>query len=158
MKQNFILKKITVLIFVYFYSTILFAQENQNSLQKEAYSYEELKSELIKNNPQLLSLQEEYFRSTLDVKDAWWNLGPTVDLQLSGTYMTNPPVDAVYLNVDELLNSVNWPNGTKPNGQGEYVKVYDGMENTLYNIELSLMQPLFTWGKITNSIIKSLYY
>ncbi len=152
MKQNFILKKITVLIFVYFCSTILFAQENQNSLQKETYSYEELKSELIKNNPQLLSLQEEYFRSTLDVKDAWWNLGPTVDLQLSGTYMTNPPVDAVYLNVDELLNSVNWPNGTKPNGQGEYVKVYDGMENTLYNIELSLMQPLFTWGKITNSI------
>ena len=66
MKQNFILKKITVLIFVYFCSTILFAQENQNSLQKEAYSYEELKSELIKNNPQLLSLQEEYFRSTLD--------------------------------------------------------------------------------------------
>ena len=50
MKQNFILKKITVLIFVYFYSTILFAQENQNSLQKEAYSYEELKSELIKND------------------------------------------------------------------------------------------------------------
>jgi outer membrane protein TolC len=42
------------------------------------------------------------------------------------------------------------------NGQtaprGQYIKVYEGMEKTLYNFELSLLQPLFTWGKIPNSI------
>ena len=37
-----------------------------------------------------IKLQEEYRRSILDLKDAWWGLGPTVDLQASGTYMVNP--------------------------------------------------------------------
>lgn len=146
MKQKLTYKKI-FFIFSFFVCTgILSAQE------EKTYSYEDLKSELFKNNPQLLSLQEEYFRSTLDVKDAWASLGPTIDLQLSGTYMLNPPVDPIYLNVDELFGAIQWPNGIKPNGQGQYVKIYDGMENTMYNIQLSLMQPLFTWGKIGNSI------
>lgn len=136
-----------LIVFSLFVSTaVLCAQE------EKIYTYDDLKSELFKNNPQLLSLQEEYFRSTLDVKDAKASLGPTVDFQLSGTYMFNPPVDPIYLNVDELFGAMQWPEGVKPNGQGQYVKIYDGMENTMYNIQLSVMQPLFTWGKIGNSI------
>jgi outer membrane protein TolC len=146
MKQKLIYKKIFFIFSFFVCTAYLGAQE------EKTYSYEDLKSELFKNNPQLLSLQEEYFRSTLDVKDAWASLGPTIDLQLSGTYMLNPPVDPIYLNVDELFGAIQWPNGIKPNGQGQYVKIYDGMENTMYNIQLSLMQPLFTWGKIGNSI------
>ena len=146
MKQKLTYKKI-FFIFSFFVCTVFLSAQ-----EEKTYSYEDLKSELFKNNPQLLNLQEEYFRSTLDVKDAWASLGPTIDLQLSGTYMLNPPVDPIYLNVDELFGAIQWPNGIKPNGQGQYVKIYDGMENTMYNIQLSLMQPLFTWGKIGNSI------
>lgn len=117
-----------------------------------AYSFEELKMSILANNPEILKLQQEYERSLLDVKDAIGGLGPTVDLQISGTYMLNPPVDAIYLNVDDVLNSIEWPAGLKPTGTGQYLKVYDGMENTLYNFELSVMQPIFTWGKITNAV------
>ena len=97
-------------------------------------------------------MQEEYRRSELDVKDAWGGLGPTIDLQVSGTYMLNPPVDAIYLNVDDVVNSIQWPASSRPSSTGQYVKIYDGMENTLYSVQFTLTQPLFTWGKLGNAI------
>ena len=121
-------------------------------LQPQTYTFLDLQRQMEQNNPDLLSLQEEYRRSRLDVQDAWAGLGPTVDLQVSGTYMFNPPVGAMYINVDELLDSITWPSGVKPSS-GQYVKIYDGMEPTLYNFQLSITQPVFTWGKLENAII-----
>ena len=115
------------------------------------YNLEDLLSATHMNHPELLKLQEEYKRSLLDVKDAWWSLGPTVDLQASGTYMLNPPLGAMYINTDDIINAIQW-NGVKPRNSGQRIKIYDGMENTLYNFELTLTQPVFTWGKITNAI------
>ena len=115
------------------------------------YNLEDLLSATHMNHPELLKLQEEYKRSLLDVKDAWWSLGPTVDLQASGTYMLNPPLGAMYVNTDDIINAIQW-NGVKPRNSGQRIKIYDGMENTLYNFELTLTQPVFTWGKITNAI------
>lgn len=117
-----------------------------------AYSLSELQTAMSANNPELLKLQEEYARSLLDVKDAKAGFGPTVDLQISGTYMFNPLIDAVYLNVDDIINSIQWPSGLKPESSGQYIKLYDGMENTLYNFQLSLLQPIFTWGKLINAV------
>ena len=115
------------------------------------YTLDTLLTATNQNHPELLKLQEEYRRSLLDVKDARAGLGPSIDLQVSGTYMVNPPVDAIYLNVDEIVNSIQW-NGIKPQSRGQRIKIYDGMENTLYNFQLSLTQPIFTWGKITNAV------
>jgi len=115
------------------------------------YSMEMLLYATQQNHPELLKLQEEYKRSLLDVKDAWASLGPTLDLQASGTYMLNPPVGPMYINTDDIINSIQW-NGVAPARSGQYIKVFDGMENTLYNFELTLTQPIFTWGKITNAI------
>ena len=115
------------------------------------YNLEDLLSATQMNHPELLKLQEEYKRSLLDVKDAWWSLGPTVDLQASGTYMLNPPLGAMYINTDDIINAIQW-NGVKPRNSGQRIKIYDGMENTLYNFEFTLTQPVFTWGKITNAI------
>ena len=124
----------------------LWAQESQS-----LYSLETLLDATNHNHPELLKLQEEYRRSLLDVKDAWWNLGPTVDFQGSGTYMVNPPVGAMYINADDIINSISW-NGAKPRNSGQRIKVFDGMENTLYNFQIDITQPIFTWGKITNAI------
>lgn len=119
---------------------------------KRLFTLEELKYAIGINNTELKNLQEEYKRSQYDVQDAWAGYGPTVDLQISGTYMVNPPVSAIYFNVDDLLNQINWPAGIKPTSGGQYVKLYDGMENTMFNAQLSLQQPIFTWGKITNAV------
>ena len=118
---------------------------------QEEYSLDTLLIATQQNHPELLKLQEEYKRSLLDVKDAQASLGPTVDLQASGTYMLNPPVGAIYVNTDDIINSINW-NGAVPTRGNQYVKVYDGMEPTLYSFDLTLTQPVFTWGKISNSI------
>ena len=143
-----------ILIFSFF---PLLAQDDVSAKDLESfitssYTMNDLQLQMELNNPDLLSLQEEYGRSRLDYQDAWAGLGPTVDLQMSGTYMFNPPVDAVYLNVDDILGSINWPSGTKPTS-GQYVKIYDGMEPTNYNFQLTITQPVFTWGKLENAII-----
>ena len=77
--------------------------EQSPEATSETYTLESLLDATKQNHPELLKLQEEYKRSLLDVQDAWWALGPTVDMQISGTYMVNPPVGPVYLNVDELF-------------------------------------------------------
>ena len=115
------------------------------------YTLDTLLTATTQNHPELLKLEEEYRRSILDVKDAWWSLGPTVDLQASGTYMVKPPLGAMYINSDDIINAIQW-NGTKPRNSGQRIKIYDGMENTLYNFQLDVTQPIFTWGKITNAI------
>ena len=134
----------------------LWSQEAEVEAEAETpvtnlYNLEDLLSATQMNHPELLKLQEEYKRSLLDVKDAWWSLGPTVDLQASGTYMLNPPLGAMYINTDDIINAIQW-SGVKPRNSGQRIKIYDGMENTLYNFELTLTQPVFTWGKITNAI------
>ncbi len=118
------------------------------SLNARSFTLEDLKSSLHSNNPEIKTVQEEYNRSVLDYKDALAGMGPKIDLTISGTYMVNPPVGSLSINVDDIINSVNWPEGTSPSSSGQYVKIYDGMENTYYNFGLTLEQPLFTWGKL----------
>lgn len=142
MKKRFFIVSLQIL----FLSTFSF-----NKTQVFAYSFEELKNAMISNNPEILKLEEQYLQSQLDYKDAQSGFFPTIDLQVSGTYMVNLPVDAIYLNVDQIIDSINWPSNMKPAKGNQYVKVFDGMENTLYQFELNLTQPLFTWGKITNA-------
>ena len=120
----------------------------------QSYSLDDLLSVTQKNHPELLKLQEEYQRSILDVKDAVAGFEPSIDLQASGTYMAKPPVEAIYVNTDQIYSAMQLPpmmtGGTTP--PSNEVKVYDGMEKTLYQLEFSLTQPIFTWGKISNSV------
>ncbi len=144
--------KIKKLIFTFaLFSTILVSANSQTEETSSAYTLDTLLSVTRQNHPELLKLQEEYRRSLLDVKDAWWSLGPTVDLQASGTYMVNPPLGAMYVNSDDIIDAIQW-DGLKPRNSAQRIKIYDGMENTLYNLQLDVTQPIFTWGKITNAI------
>lgn len=129
-------------------STLIFLTFFLNA--EALYNLEYLKSAIENHNPDLLLAKEEYNRSLYDLKDAYANFGPTLDFQASGTYMVNPPVGSISINVDDILNSVQWPSGVKPAASGQYIKVYDGMEPFNYNFVLTLNQPVFTWGKITN--------
>lgn len=128
------------------------SKEEENLQEENFYTIENLIFSMQHNNPDLLKIQEEYARSLLDVKDAIAGLGPSIDLEVYGIYMANPPLDSVYLNLDDVINSIQWPSGIAPSSTGQYVKIYDGMENTFYNFQLTLTQPLFTWGKLTDSV------
>lgn len=147
-------EKRAIFAFVIFlvFSASLWTQETEtNRSEINMYNLQELLGATQMNHPELRKLQEEYKRSLLDVTDAWWSLGPTLDLQANGTYMVNPPIGAMYINTDDVINAIDW-NGVKPRNSGQRIKIYDGMENTFYNFQLTLTQPIFTWGKITNAI------
>ncbi|MCH3908238.1 MAG: TolC family protein [Sphaerochaeta sp.] len=110
------------------------------------------------NNLEVQKAREEWRNALLDVKDAKAGRGPTIDMTLSGTYMYNPPVGPVYVSTQDLLQQLSdqGVNVSALSGyQDAYLKIYDGMENTLYTFSLNITQPIFTWGKISNAI--SLY-
>lgn len=116
------------------------------------YTYEALLEAAQQNNTTLHKAQQEFQRSLLDVKDAKGKRWPTIDFTLSGTYMLNPPIGPIVLDPDEVLGTIEWPPGFSPVGGGDYVTLYDGMEETLYQAEMTLTQPIFTWGKISKAI------
>ena len=106
----------------------------------EVLGYDELKSSLKANNTSLLNAVETVKQAKLDTKDAKANYHPTIDLTVSGSYIINP-IGPITINASELGLPYN-----------RYITLYEGMENTLYQTQLSIQQPIFTWGKITNGV------
>ncbi len=158
------IKKLFCIILIINFSVILFCQENtsttnlnseNNSNDKKTekiFSLEDLSNQLKNNNSELKILNQEYQQSLIDVKNAKSGLGPTVDLTVSGTYFLNPPIDSIVLNVDDILNAISWPDSYSPNSTGQYLTLYDGMENTFYSFQLDVTQPIYTWGKLKTAI------
>ena len=131
-----------------FFSLIFCQTENENF----KFTKDELVTEIKNKNNELQILNQEYQQSLIDVKNAKAGLGPTVDMTVSGTYFLNPPIDSIVLNVDDILNSIDWPDGMNVNSNGQYLTLFDGMENTFYSFQLEVTQPIYTWGKIKTAI------
>ena len=141
------MKKLFCILILINFSIFLFSQETVNS-----YTIDELSNQLKINNSELKILNQEYQQSLIDVKNAKAGLGPTIDLTVSGTYFLNPPIDSIILNVDDILNSITWPDSMDIKPSGQYLTLYDGMENTFYSFQLDVTQPIYTWGKLKNAI------
>lgn len=141
------MKKLFCILILINFSIFLFSQETINS-----YTIDELSNQLKINNSELKILNQEYQQSLIDVKNAKAGLGPTIDLTVSGTYFLNPPIDSIVLNVDDILNSITWPDSMDIKPSGQYLTLYDGMENTFYSFQLDVTQPIYTWGKLKNAI------
>lgn len=139
------MKKNKVLLFLYAISSFCFA-----------FTQEELLEKLYQNNAEIIKAESDYMQACLDVKDAKGGFGPTIDLQISGTYMVNPPIGEISVSTEDLV-SVLSDEGYSipipiPEPENDSVVLYEGMEHTLYNFQLKLTQPLFTWGKLTNAV------
>jgi outer membrane protein TolC len=98
----------------------------------------------IPGNLELATLQEEANQAILDVRDAKASRWPTVELELSGTYMSNPLIGPVTLPAGSLSLAPLTPPSD--------VTLYDGMESSMYDFSVNITQPLFTWGKINASV------
>lgn len=126
------MKKFILFIIVLLISNTLFATET--------YNYDSLASTLRLNNTKLQAAYQDVVQAKLDTKDAKANYHPTIDLTVSGSYIINP-IGPITVNASELGLPYN-----------QYITLYKGMENTLYQTSLSLQQPIFTWGKISNGV------
>lgn len=120
------------------------------------HSFSDLLLALELNNLDLKQARENLIQAQLDTKDARAGYHPTIDLTLAGSYTANPLIKEISLSRGEFgsipitnpatssLISVPIPN--------EDLKVFDGMPRLGYSFQLDLQQPVFTWGKITNSV------
>ena len=126
------MKKFILFIVVLLISNTLFATET--------YNYDSLASSLRLNNTKLQAAYQDVVQAKLDTKDAKANYHPTIDLTVSGSYIINP-IGPITVNASALGLPYN-----------QYITLYKGMENTLYQTSLSLQQPIFTWGKISNGV------
>lgn len=126
------MKKLSLFIIVLLISNTLFATET--------YNYDSLASSLRLNNTKLQAAYQDVVQAKLDTKDAKANYHPNIDLTVSGSYIINP-IGPITVNASELGLPYN-----------QYITLYKGMENTLYQTSLSLQQPIFTWGKISNGV------
>ena len=97
-----------------------------------------LKALLLSNNLQLQQSRGEQELSILDSKDAKTGYGPTIDLEISGTYLQNAELITIPA-FSPALPSPPFP-------------LEIGMDKTLYKFSLTLSQPIWTWGKLKNGV------
>ncbi len=109
-------------------------------------------SQLDMNNSELKRLREEYAQSILDVKDAKAGYWPSIDLLVTGTYMPDPMIGKITVDVEDILSAINIPGSQAASPANQYITLYDGMEKTQYQFQLTVTQPLFTWGKISSAV------
>ncbi len=105
----------------------------------------DLETSMLSSNPDILKAREEISKAALDVKDARAGYTPTIDLTVTGSYIANP-IDPIRINLGDYINTTAYG---VPN---DYITVYNGQESMYYQFQLTLTQPIFTWGKITNAV------
>ena len=118
------------------------------AMQLSAYTYDELSMSMLLNNTDLREADEAIQMSQLDVKDAEANYHPQIDLQGGFTYMVSPLNDPLTINTNDILTQLGIP----MQAASTDIKVWDGLDNTMYSLSVNLTQPLITWGKIPNAV------
>lgn len=117
-----------------------------------AYTPDELSSSMLAKNPDIRKAREEVTKADLDVRDAKGGYSPTIDLTVTGSYIANP-IDPIRINLGDYIDTTVY--GVK----NDYITLYKGQESMYYQFSLSMTQPIFTWGKISNAVklYKSIY-
>jgi len=102
----------------------------------------ELKGLLLSDNLQLQQARSEQELSILDRKDAKTGYGPTIDLEISGTYIQK---------IEEITIPSN-PTGNSSLSPYFPLKIPIEVNPFYYRFSLSLTQPIWTWGKLRNGV------
>ena len=111
---------------------------------------QELFESALENNLELRTLEVEDRQADSDLKAAKAARLPSVDFETNLSWMSKPVIEAVKLRTGEL-GSYELPTGSVLLPAEDMV-IFEGTENTHYEFKLILDQPVFTWGKIRNSI------
>ncbi len=121
-----------------------------------AITHNQLATQMSFNNPSLVNSRKDIDLAKLDLKDAKATYQPTIELLTSATYMVNPPIGKIVVNPEDYVNGESGTSGSLSSlsaiGLEGPITVYQGMEDTYYNFDIKITQPLFTWNKINTSV------
>ena len=115
---------------------------------EEKYTLDSLILAMESGNSELLKADQEIIKARLDTADAKGGYTPTIDLLVSGTYMANPVMGPIKVSpgdikgLPDIVSSV-W---TDP------LDVSFDMGNNRVQGQLTITQPVFTWGKLSNAV------
>lgn len=112
---------------------------------------QEFSEQLFEHNLDLKALEQSVLQRSYEVELAEAERYPSIESQLSGTYIGNPAAP-VYLYPEDVSSLIQWPEGISPSSGGTPVRIYKGQERSYYRYELTLRQPVFTWGKLDDQV------
>ncbi|NCB01460.1 MAG: TolC family protein [Spirochaetia bacterium] len=139
-----IMKKLV--LYIILFTTLFPLTASSFIVTKEA-----LESALVMNNSEIITLQQQLIKGELEEKKAKMSRYGTLEASVGYSYMANPPIGPITTSTDTIFSQLTLPAGFTL-GENQYITLYDGMENTLFNSELTYTLPLFTWGKINASV------
>ena len=118
------------------------------SAEDARYTIDDLIVQMEAGNADLLKSDQEVIKAHLDTSDAKGGYTPTVDLLLTGTFMANPTLGPIKVNPNDIkglpdIVSQIW---TDP------LDVSMDMGNNMVQGQLTVTQPIFTWGKLSNAV------
>ena len=111
---------------------------------------EALVKSAMENNPELLQLGVEKEQTRIDLKSAKARRFPDIGAEIRLSHLANP-MEPISVTAGEY-GSYEIPGEGEVLIPPEDLEVFEGMEPMLYEFILTLEQPIFTWGKIRNSI------
>ncbi len=131
---------------------------------EEKYTLETLILAMENGNADLLKSDQAIRKAALDTKDAKGAYTPTIDLLVSGTYMANPVLGPITIDPDDIrigdssLSDIAGGIGAlfpdipiDISSMGPITVPMD-MGNNRIQGQLTLTQPIFTWGKLSNAV------
>jgi outer membrane protein TolC len=127
-----------------------------------AYSDTALQGMLARNNTDLNKAREEVELASLDVKDAEASFHPSIDYTAGAMYLVNPPSISYDLDKTSLMSAVTAIE-TENYGKVEFSSINEYLAsipdtltgtlgNMVYQADVALTQPLFTWGKLNDAV------
>lgn len=132
---------VSILVFMLVFS-LLYADEETR------YDFRSLLSSVERNNTDIRKADQAIAESHYDTLDAKGAYTPTIDLLISGTYMANPTLGPITINPNDIkgLPSIAQNIFTEP------LDVSMKMDNNRVQGQLTITQPIYTWGKISNAV------
>ncbi len=137
------MKKVAVSILVFMLAfSLLYADEETR------YDFKSLLSSVERNNTDMRKADQAITESHYDTLDAKGAYTPTIDLLISGTYMANPTLGPITINPNDIkgLPSIAQTIFTEP------LDISMKMDNNRVQGQLTITQPIYTWGKISNAV------
>lgn len=119
---------------------------------QDTVTYEDLSNALSFNNTTLLAAMEDYRTAGIDVKDAKSSYHPQISYTVAGSYVyQHQPMSINENDARDMMNNI-YP------GIGNIISDPIDLTNMLsvnapyLNASVSLVQPIYTWGKVTSSV------
>lgn len=116
---------------------------------QDTVTYEDLSNALSFNNTTLLAAMEDYRTAGIDVKDAKSSYHPQISYTVAGSYVYQHQPMFIYPNdlgkLGDLFPVLDLPNPLELTNMLSVNAPY-------LNASVSLVQPIYTWGKVTSSV------